>query len=240
MKTDLPARFATATLNAFFPPRCLHCHLPSHRAIDLCAGCERDLAPLTICCRRCAEPLTVDGFCGHCLSSPPAFSRIIVPYLYQPPLKSWILRFKQQGDLRAGQVLGQLLLQHLLHRQSELMMPDLLVPMPLHWRRRLSRGFNQSAELTRVLAKATDLPVSHGAVRRVKPTVHQQGLRRSARLRNLRRAFVATDNCAGHHIAVVDDVVTSASTARAVAAALASAGASSVQVWAVGRTAMEK
>jgi Predicted amidophosphoribosyltransferases len=68
----------------------------------------------------------------------------------------------------------------------------------------------------------------------------QQGLDRDARKKNLRGAFRARTDCRGLHIAVVDDVVTTASTARAVAQALKAAGAEKIEIWCAARTRLEK
>lgn len=228
------------TLNGFFPGRCLHCQLPSHRAVDLCVGCEAELVKLAVHCSVCAEPLPHPGICGHCLKSPPDFFQIVAPYSYEPPLDGWIIRFKHHGDLRAGRVLGWLLAQYINGQFDTLLKPDCLLPVPLHWRRRLSRGFNQADEITKLIARETGLPLNRRLVSRNKHTGHQQTLNREQRRRNLRRAFLASPRCDGLHIGVIDDVVTTASTARAIASALTDAGARSVQIWAVARTALEK
>ena len=238
MNKNYPGRLLLRSLAALFPGRCLHCQLPSRRSLDLCRGCEAELPLLAACCSICAEPLPVTGICGHCLAAPPDFSRVVAPYRYAPPLDSWINRFKRHGDLRSGRVLGELLAGHLHQSLPELARPDCLVPVPLHWRRRFSRGFNQSRELATVVSHRNGIPLRERLVRRVKPTPHQQTLDRRQRQRNLRRAFSATRDCAGLRIAVIDDVVTTTGTARALAAALTTAGALDVQIWALARTAL--
>ena len=234
------AKALVALANHFFPGHCLNCGLPSRRAIDLCHGCELSLPALACHCSVCAEPLTHPGICGHCLKSPPDFFRVVAPYEYRPPLDGWILGLKHRGELRAGRTLGWLLADHLLSHREQLFWPDCLVPVPLHWRRRLGRGFNQAQEIARMISLRTGLPICRDLAHRARPTDHQQALTREQRARNMRRAFEATPEAEGRHIAIIDDVVTTASTARALSTALINAGARSVQVWAVARTALEK
>jgi ComF family protein len=115
---------------------------------------------------------------------------------------------------------------------------DLLVPVPLHWRRQWARRFNQSALLAAVVAKLsgrTDgLRVSHRALKRVKATAQQVGLARSERALNVQGAFrvpaAAKAEVAGRRVVLVDDVLTSGATIEACARALLRAGAASVDV----------
>lgn len=226
-------------LNTLLPGLCLCCGLPSGRSIDLCAGCEREFKALEHQCQYCAEPLPASAICPHCLSKPPPFSRIVAPFVYGSPLDKLILALKYGGELSAGRALGNLLAEQLSARLQE-SRPDCLAPMPLHWRRRFERGFNQSREIARALSQASAIPINNGLVRRIRNTPKQQGLTREQRQKNIRKAFVASPRCAGLHIAVIDDVVTTASTARAVAAALKAAGAREVEIWCLARRALEK
>jgi ComF family protein len=224
-----------------FPGLCLCCGLPSGRSIDLCAGCEGEFKALTYQCQYCAEPLPAPAICPHCLSRPPPFSRIVAPFVYGSPLDKLILALKYGGELSAGRALGAVLAQQLSAAQrTPEARPDCLAPMPLHWRRRLERGFNQSREIARALSFATGIPIHNRLVRRIRNTPRQQGLNREQRQKNIRGAFVANPKCAGLHIAVIDDVVTTASTARAVAAALKAEGAKEVEIWCLARRALEK
>jgi ComF family protein len=115
---------------------------------------------------------------------------------------------------------------------------DLLVPVPLHWRRQWARRFNQSALLADVVARlngrASPLRVSHRALKRVKATAQQVGLARSERALNVQGAFkvaaAAKAEVAGRRVVLVDDVLTSGATLEACSRALARAGAASVDV----------
>ncbi len=225
----------------FWPGTCVLCGDPSRRALDLCLGCEDDLPHLGPQCARCALPLapTADGaICGQCSREPPAFAATLIPYRYAAPLDHLIQRFKHRGDLATGRVLSQLLVRHIgdaLRRR-----PDVIAPMPLHWRRSAWRGFNQAVELGSELARALELPWDPRLVARSKPTPAQQQLDRSARRRNLRDAFVVQNKVVGLSVALVDDVMTTGATAHGIATCLRQAGAAEVQIWALARTPLAK
>jgi ComF family protein len=111
---------------------------------------------------------------------------------------------------------------------------DVVVPVPLHWRRFLERRFNQSAELARTVAAMSGLPFAPDAVRRVKRTRQQVGLPLREREDNVRAAFgvppEADIEVRGRRVLVVDDVYTTGATVSAVARALARSGANAVDV----------
>jgi ComF family protein len=111
---------------------------------------------------------------------------------------------------------------------------DMVVPVPLHWRRFFSRRFNQSAELARAVASLTGKRFEPSAVRRVKVTRQQVGLGQREREDNVRGAFrvpsEAEIHVTGRHVLLVDDVYTTGATVSAVTRALKKAGAASVDV----------
>jgi ComF family protein len=110
----------------------------------------------------------------------------------------------------------------------------ILVPVPLHRVRQLSRRYNQSAELARALARLTGATVDSGLVSRVKRTRQQVGLSADARQRNVAGAFVARPDAAARagdrRVVIVDDVITTGSTVNAVTKALKKAGIDKIDV----------
>ena len=111
---------------------------------------------------------------------------------------------------------------------------DVLVPVPLHWKRGWSRRYNQSGALARVIGRQTGVKLSSEALRRVRPTQQQIGLSRKERASNVQGAFkVAADRqhrIQGRRVVLVDDVLTSGATVDACARALLRAKAASVDV----------
>ncbi len=225
-----------------FPGRCVLCGGNSACARDLCLGCAQDLPHISNACVHCALPLPTTGICGQCLHTPPLFSRALVPFSYAMPLDTLIKRFKYDADLASGRVLGQLFCNYLYtlrarqSRAADWLLPTCIIPMPLHPGRRWSRGFNQSVELARIIAKEFALPCQMHGVRRVINTPPQQNLSRHQRRRNVRSAFSIPADFSGQQVAIVDDVITTGSTANSLARALLAAGAKEVEVWAIART----
>jgi ComF family protein len=113
---------------------------------------------------------------------------------------------------------------------------DAVVPMPLHWRRRFQRGFNQAAVLAKDVAQRRRIPLLN-AVRRVRATATQTGLTNAQRRENVRGAFRAGRGrpLEGLRILLVDDVMTTGATGSACAAALKRAGAKSVTLLTLAR-----
>lgn len=176
-----------------------------------------------------------DGFlCGRCRARPPAYDGLAAAFAYEPPVDKVIgaLKFRRLEYL--GEELAAALLSALGDQAEG---HDLVVPVPLHWRRRLGRGFNQAESIARPLARSLGLPLAM-ALRRRRATSAQARLERAARLRNPRGAFAIREAHAvrGARVILVDDVVTTAATVQAAAAALKAAGAERVLVAAIART----
>jgi ComF family protein len=118
---------------------------------------------------------------------------------------------------------------------------DALVPVPLHWRRRWARRFNQSAVLAAAVSATSGVPVAANALKRVKATAQQVGLSRTERAANVQGAFrVPPEGKAaivGRRLVLVDDVLTSGSTVEGCARALLRAGAANVDVLVFARVA---
>jgi len=111
---------------------------------------------------------------------------------------------------------------------------DAVLPVPLHWRRKAVRGFNQAMETAQPIAKSLGVPLVRN-VQRKKATPFQSGLDAAERARNLRRAFMITRPHTYTHILVIDDVVTTGATSEALATLLLSSGVTKVSFLAVAR-----
>jgi ComF family protein len=140
---------------------------------------------------------------------------------------------KFQHKLHLVKPLAGLLIEQLgeLHEQ-----PDLLIPVPLHPLRLRQRGFNQSVEITRILAKHYRLPYDWRICQRIKETKAQSELNEKERRRNLSNAFQVCTKVNGSHLVLVDDVITTGATVTELSKLLKKAGAKRIDVWAVART----
>jgi ComF family protein len=130
-------------------------------------------------------------------------------------------------------VLGTLLALYL--RQSPAARPEVIIPMPLHPTRHRERGFNQSTELARPLSALLGIPVDEELCVRRRATEDQTLLPARARRRNVRGAFAVARIADVSHVAILDDVLTTLSTAAELARTLTRAGVSTVEVWAIAR-----
>lgn len=196
--------------------------------------------------RRCVLCNALSGgrpVCDPCtadlpwLPMPGTPATVFAPLAYEYPVDRLVLGAKFHHRLDQAHALGELLAAALAARlagPATTGRPDVLLPVPLHPRRLAERGYNQALELARPVAGQLGLRLAPRLALRRRPTLAQSGLSRAARRRNLRDAFVARD-CAGLHVAVLDDVITTGSTVAALARALRRAGAAQVDVWAVAR-----
>lgn len=221
------------------PGCCRLCGGLSGQPIDICPACVDDLPRIDNPCPRCGLSQSFIqslSYCAHCITQRMPFDSFLAPFVYQGAVQKLHHRFKFQRDVAAGQLLSSLLL--LFIRQNQPMLPDFLVPVPIHWRRRMSRGFNQVDVICETLASELALEFKP-ALKRVKAGLPQQALNRKARTTNVAGAFqlkVPETSLTGKHLVLVDDVCTTGSTAVSAAGVLLKAGASRVDLWCLART----
>lgn len=177
-------------------------------------------------------PLDSEGRCALCRSGLRAFDAAYSYGPYGGTLRELIHLLKYRGIQPLAAPLGGFLLRSLPRDEAF----DAIVPVPLHWRRRWQRGFNQAELLARTVAHSTGIP-ARNMLRRVRATSTQAGLTNSARRRNMIQAFRCgrAEQVRDQRILLVDDVMTTGSTAAACARALKSAGAARVAVLTVAR-----
>ena len=222
-------------LRALLPLRCLLCGGRGASGRDLCEGCARDFPRNDVCCPRCALPLKAPApVCGECLEREPPFASAWVPFRYEHPLDLLEARFKFRGDLAAGRVLAELMIERALVELPAL--PAMLVTVPLHVSRLRERGYNQAFELAKPVARALGIPVERDLMQRIRATPAQTGLDAASRRRNLRRAFaVSATQVLPEHVVLFDDVMTTGATLRECARTLRRAGVARVDIWALAR-----
>ncbi len=177
------------------------------------------------------------GMCGRCMARPPRFHRTVVPLAYEYPVDRLLLGLKFGRRMHLARALGHAIAEGVRSevQRGRMEMPEVLVPVPLHPRRMAKRGFNQAEEIARFIGRAIGLPVLPGVCLRVRHTRMQSRLSDEERRLNVADAFACSESPL--RPAIVDDVVTTGATADAMAAALISAGAEHVQVWAAARAA---
>ena len=221
------------------PSQCEVCRGWAQQAV--CGVCVNRFAQPRPRCIQCAA-LVPDGVmrCGACVLRPPNFDTACAAVDYAFPWNSLLIRLKFHEGLELLPCLVQrMLVAHT--AQSPPTELGLLVPVPLSRQRLQERGFNQAWELARRLAPALDCRTDSSILLRVRDTPHQLNLSRSKRESAIKDAFVVDPHrraeIAGQPITVVDDVMTTMATANEVARALKLAGARSVHLWCLARTA---
>lgn len=214
---------------------CVLCHAACTRNRGLCDPCRAELPRLGHSCTLCALPLPnpVDTLCAQCLQQPPPFAASHACWFYAYPVAQLIQRFKFQQDLAAGRTLADAAAAALLPSTAR---PDILVPVPMHWRRQFARGYNQAHLIAQIFADEWRIPLAPRLLRKRTPTGTQAQLKRRARLQNLGGTFAAGPQVKGLHIGLVDDVITTGATLEAAAKTLLNAGARQVSTYALART----
>jgi len=222
-----------------FPRRCAACQVRDELARPFCSSCSAAFLQLVgqAFCIRCgtsaAEGMAVDDDgCPHCPTPMPRFDRVVRLAAYEPPLATVIGKVKFHGEHATCRWLGRLLAQKV-QATPELSSAELVEPVPLHWRRRLQRGYNQSAVIARAAARLIGLPEA-GELVRIRDTRPQVNLPRTQRAENVKGAFAVPRSrrraIAGRHVLLVDDVTTTCATASEAARAMLAAGAARVSL----------
>jgi ComF family protein len=235
MKPFAWSRTASSLAERVFGGTCYLCRGES--AGVLCAPCDADW-PLfgRPQCPQCALPSHEGRICGRCVSAHPAYDATVAPLAYAFPADVLIQGLKFRSELALAPLLAGVLARHL---GTQPLMPDLVIPVPLHDLRLRERGYNQSMEIARAVASFYRLPLAADACMRVRNTTAQLGLTLSERRENMRGAFSCRQAFDGKSVAVVDDVMTTGATLDEVAATLKKFGASRVVNWVVARTPAE-
>jgi ComF family protein len=225
-------------LDHLAPRACAVCSaaLAPGALVGVCMGCLTDLpGAARLRCPRCALPES--ALACSCTQALWPIDRTVTVADYAPPLDHLIIALKFGRQLPLAQPLGELIGLAWAGHTDPLTL-DVLVPVPLGPKRLAARGFNQALEMARALSRSQGgrWPVlPHGLVR-VRDTDEQSALDRSQRQGNLQHAFAVRGRLDGCRVGLVDDVMTSGTTAIQAALALRQAGARQVSVLVAART----
>lgn len=219
---------------------------------DICPLCGRQLAiPAQRLCQQCLDDLpqlppkrcpscggpadTLLAQCRHCLARPAyPWQLAVSAFPFQGLARTAIHRLKYRGKTQLAPALA-LRMAEAWRQYGQAFIPDAIVPIPLHWWRRLRRGYNQSEEIARSLARNLGLPCRPQLLRRVHATRSQATLTAKQRLRNLNRAFQAAPAAQGLNILLIDDVFTTGTTLNSAAQALLKQKARGIAVLTIAR-----
>ena len=211
---------------------CLLCRQAVQHQALLCDYCQAELPRLHHPCPLCAYPMPQPApACGRCLSKPPAWDRLRVLADYGDPYRNLLIGLKYHQQREAAHLLGRLFAAQPIAET----LPQVLLPVPLHWWRQWRRGYNQAELLGREISRQLGIPLDNHILKRHRATPSQARLGRAARQRNLRHAFSLSAH-GYRHVALVDDIVTTGATARELTRRLKRSGVEVVEVWAICRT----
>lgn len=221
-----------------FPSRCALCGAAGMKHGDMCEPCYHALPINDLSCIRCAIPLEAGniGVCGQCVKTPPPYHRCIAAWRYEPPVDYLVQRLKFHKDLVFARLLGDLFAQHLTkiyNKQQD--KPDVIIPVPLHPKRLRERGFNQSVEIARVIARQLSIPLDLTSCTRPKLTQPQAELPASQRKNNIKGAFAFQPIASYRRIALVDDVMTTGHTVNELTETIRKVSLSTIDVWICAR-----
>ena len=210
---------------------CLLCQAASGERL-LCEACEHELPATASACPRCALAGSSNAECGACIADPPHYDASCAAFIYAYPVDALVQALKYGGQLALAEWFAHKLLQ----RVGQVAGVDLIVPLPLHPARLAARGFNQAAEIAKVLSRFSGIAMDAQLARRVRNTAPQTVLPWRERAANMRQAFTCEQDLTGLRVAVVDDVMTTGATLEEFARTLKRSGAARVENWVVART----
>ena len=234
-------------LDWIYPPRCMACRTlfaPVHNEEPkyICHNCEPLLVKVPDPrCTFCGYPTTAfSDSCITCKDENFLFKSHRALFIYDGVLRELILDIKFRSRRRTAIGLGLIFAKAV--QDWDFIKCDYLVPVPLHFSKKRSRGFNQAEVLAQPLAEALDIPLACNMLKRVKKTAPQMGLSGPAREQNLFGAFIINPKRyeAGRRILLVDDIFTSGATMNACAKILLENGAKEVHCLSLSFAVEEK
>ena len=233
----IPKRWTDAlggAVDALLPGICIGCRFPSEGG-RFCDACDRLLRALEDRpqCDACGAPVAQLGMpCQRCLGRGyRLFEQVTNNGIYAPPLRGLIHRLKFYHSWTIAELLAERAMRQP-HIARLMEQADVLVPVPLHGWRQITRGFNQSEVIARQLAKRSRAKVRYPAIR-IRRTQPQSRVSRREKTENLRNAFaLVKPKCiAGKRIVLIDDVMTTGITLKTLARVLQPACPESISVF---------
>jgi ComF family protein len=229
------SRAARLTLNIALPTLCVACREPVDGE-GVCADCWSKLSFIAPPhCPRLGIPFVYDPgpdmLSMEAIANPPAYGRARAAVRYDDVARSLVHALKYQDRTDLAPTMGRWMAR----AGAQLLDgADMLIPVPLHWRRAWRRRYNQSGALARVIERQSGVGLRTDLLQRLRATEQQVGLSRAQRASNVQGAFGVSEagkaDLRGRRVVLIDDVLTSGATLDACARALLRAKAAEVDV----------
>jgi ComF family protein len=236
------ARWRKVLVDLLFPPRCVSCDadlVDAEGPLLLCSHCHEHLAPpewsgCPACGTRLGQGMIPSGACHACRGLPFHFDGVVPLGAYDGLLRETVLKMKRAREEPLSMVMGDYFIER---RQAQLanLRPDVIVPIPMHWRRRWTRKTNSPDLLAGRLGRFLKVPVADRVVRCCRNTLPHKDLPRAERFQNIRGAYrlAAGHGLRGARVLLVDDVLTTGATCNEAAKLLKSQGGAAMVAAAV-------
>lgn len=234
-------RLGGLLLNLVYPGACPCCQSPveASQGVDLCETCREGLLRQHVACSRCGSQLapgTSGNPCPRCRGLRLHFARAVCLGPYDGLLRTAVLRMKRPADRPLAVVLGEHLAARVAAEFSTAEI-DVVMPVPMHWSRRVWRGANSPEVLAAAIAERLRVPITSQLLVRRRRTIPQATLSPGRRRANVRGAFFVHPHrdLAGARVLLVDDILTTGATLNEAAKTLRKSGSSEVAVSVLAR-----
>lgn len=232
MIEGIKERFVENLLSFVYPRRCPVCHnIVTPKGEVICDGCRKRLRPIREPrCKKCGKPLTKEEqeYCYDCAKGKHCYTEGIALYPYDDVMRKSIAFFKFQNRREYAQAYAEEIERYLGERLLR-WGADCMVPVPIHKKKRIERGFNQTEVLAAAVSKRIGIPVDGEILERVRKTLPQKELNEEERRKNLVNAFqIGKKGVEYKRVILVDDIYTTGSTIDACARVLKASGVQEV------------
>lgn len=204
------------TINLFkllYPHRCPFCETVT--CDDICTTCRKAIEEIhEPRCKKCGKPLDDDQkeYCYDCGRHQKAFEEGRSIWLHRKPVSDALYRFKYQNKRCYASFFAETLWEKY-EKDIRRWNPDVIIPVPIHKKRRRRRGYNQAELIAYELGRCSNIPVDAGFVRRIVDTKPQKELGALERMENLRQAFMVCENVKNYKtVLLLDDIYTTGAT----------------------------
>ncbi len=232
----IPYRRACAFLHKLPQRRCTLCDAHGLNNQNLCHPCATELPRNINGCTGCGDLFVLKrtGLCEKCRKSSPLWKLCIIASNYEIPANYLVKRFKYAGDKASGLAMAEYMWQRAEGPRDDFE-GAIFLAVPLHRKRLIERGFNQSEFLAAELAKRCKGVLMTKVLVRTRPTCPQAGLTQRARKANIKNAFTIRDLPDKCRVVLVDDVLTTGSTASECCRVLRRSGVDDLTLWCFAR-----